>query len=295
MQSNMKPMAELSYFTTRLTSLTEHLEKPLRTDGCILLFCMGGRAVVESNFTTMPFRHGDIAVIFFDTLFSVTRISPDFQVRYFELSETFTDDTTITSSGALFDLIYDHPVFSVPRDKWAHLSLWLRMMDWIDSNTEQKYRSQMLRNQWQNFFLGLESVLQHRLSERDTKSVCSGRHIFNGFCKLLSENCRTHHEVKFYADKLCITPYYLSRITSRTFGVSPKELIDRQIIMEIKALLTSTKMTIKEIADLYHFESSSYLGRFFRRHIGMTPSQYRDLHFLTSQRKSPSPTPKAKQ
>ena len=152
------------------------------------------------------------------------------------------------------------------------------MTDWIDTNTEQKYRSQMLRNQCQNFFLGLETVLQHRLSERDMKAFSSGRKLFNGFCKLLSENCRAHHEVKFYADKLCITPYYLSRVTHRIFGVSPKELIDRQIVMEIKALLTSTELTIKEIADRYHFESSSYLGRFFRRHIGMTPSQYRDLH-----------------
>jgi len=79
-------------------------------------------------------------------------------------------------------------------------------------------------------------------------------------------------------DKLCITPYYLSLVTRRVFDVSPKELIDRQIVMEIKSLLTSTELTIKEIAAQYNFESSSYLGRYFRRHTGMTPLQYRQLH-----------------
>lgn len=46
-------------------------------------------------------------------------------------------------------------------------------------------------------------------------------------------------------------------------------------MMEIKSLLTTTELTVKEIADMYCFESSSYLGRYFRRHIGMTPSEYR--------------------
>ena len=81
--------------------------------------------------------------------------------------------------------------------------------------------------------------------------------------------------MKFYADRLCITPYYLSRITHHIFNVSPKELIDRQIVMEIKSLLTSTELSVKEIAERYCFESSSYLGRYFRRHLGMPPSEYR--------------------
>lgn len=45
--------------------------------------------------------------------------------------------------------------------------------------------------------------------------------------------------------------------------------------MEIKHLLTSTDMTIKEIANMFHFDSTSYLGRYFRRHTGMTPSEFR--------------------
>ena len=107
----------------------------------------------------------------------------------------------------------------------------------------------MVGIQKQTFFLGVESVLKNRLTERDMKT-----------------------------DELCVTPYYLSRITHRIFSVSPKELIDRQIVMEIKSLLTTTELSVKEIVDLYHFESSSYLGRYFRRHVGMTPTEYRDLH-----------------
>ena len=100
--------------------------------------------------------------------------------------------------------------------------------------------------------------------------------LFNGFCKLVTEHCYTQHEVKFYADRLCITPYYLSKITARIAEMRPKQLIDWQIVMEIKHLLTSTDLTIKEIADRFHFDSASYLGRYFRRHTGLTLTEFRE-------------------
>lgn len=267
-----------SYQTSSITSLSDYIGRPMRTAGCILLYCTEGRSVVECNFKDMSFRKGNMAIIFSDTLFSMKKISPDFKARHFELSVALTDESTFTSAGAFFDWLYEHPVFDIPDEREQEVELWLSMMDWIESNSTGKYRNIMLRNQWHNFFLGVESVLKNKLTERDIKTIGAARKLFNGFCKLLCENCRKHHEVKFYADKLCITPYYLSRITNLIFSVSPKELIDRQIMMEIKSLLTSTELSIKEISELYNFESSSYLGRYFRRHIGMTPSEYRDCH-----------------
>lgn len=271
-------MEKQPYQIYSTTTLSDFIGLPMRTTGCILLYCTDGSAVVECNFTDMPFRKGYMAIIFSDTLFSIKRTNPNFKTRYFELSAALTDESTFTSTGAFFDWLYEHPVFRIPDDRIQDMESWLSMMDWIEANTIEKYRNMMIRNQWHNFFLGLESVLKNKLMERNIKTISAGRKLFNGFCKLLSENCRKYHEVKFYADKLCITPYYLSRITHRIFSVSPKELIDRQIVMEIKSLLTTTELSIKEIANLYNFESSSYLGRYFRRHIGMTPSEYRNCH-----------------
>lgn len=271
-------MENQPYHISAHTSLTDLIGCPLRTTGCILLYCTEGCGVVECNFTETVFRKGHMTVIFSDTLFSIKRISRGFIARYFELSMALTDETTFTSAGALFDWLYDNPVFPIPNDKQPDIQLWLSIMDWIESHTTGTHRNMMLRNHWQNFFLGLETELKHRLNERNIKAISSGRKLFDGFCKLLCENCRKHHDVQFYADKLCITPYYLSRITDRIFSVSPKELIDRQIVMEIKSLLTTTELSIKEIAERFHFESSSYLGRYFRRHTGMTPSEFRDSH-----------------
>lgn len=58
---------------------------------------------------------------------------------------------------------------------------------------------------------------------------------------------------------------------------SPKEIIDKRVILEIKVLLQSTDYTIQEISQLLHFPDQSYLGRYFKRHTGMSASEYREL------------------
>lgn len=269
---------EPPYFSSERTGLGDSLGKPMRTRGGIIIFCTSGCAVVEYNFTRRAFRSGYMAVIFSDTLFSVEKVSNSFSVRKYELSMALADEATFLSSGPFFDWLDESQICAVPDGYRNDMERWLATTDLIESLPDTAYRNVMMRNHWQNFFLGFESVVKPLLEAKETKNISSSRRIFNKFCQLLCENCRTRHDVRFYADRLCITPYYLSKVTDRIFHVSPKELIDRQLIMEIKALLTTTHLTVKEIADRYCFESASYLGRYFRRHTGMTPLAYRHLH-----------------
>ena len=95
------------------------------------------------------------------------------------------------------------------------------------------------------------------------------------FSLLVMEHYRTEREVYFYAGKLCITPKYLSMVIKEVSGKSPKEWITEYIIMEIKALLKSSDLNIQEIAIRTNFSNQSSLARFFKKHTGMTPFQYR--------------------
>lgn len=271
-------MSETVHIAYEKSDLRNNLGKPLRTKGCILMFCISGFAVLDCNFTRRPFRRGCMAVIFSDILFSVERVSKNFFVRKYELSISMIDEATYISSGPFFDWLDENPVCVIPDRRRGDIELWFEGMEWIDGQVDAGYKNIMMRNQWQNFFLGFESVVKPLLETKAMKTISSSRRLFHRFCQLLCENCRTRHDVRFYADKLCITPYYLSRITYRIFKVSPKELIDRQLLLEIKALLTSTDLTVKEIADRYCFDSASYMGRYFKKHVGMTPLQYRERH-----------------
>lgn len=250
--------------------------EPVRTRGCMVLYCRRGYGVAECNFTPLPMMPGSLAVIFSDTVFSIARMSRRSELCRYELSTALADEATFISSGPFFDWLYEHPLLAIPPGRRAEIERWMALTDTIASD-DSDYREVMLRNQWQNFFLGLESALRGIIADRPGRRRSSSRRIFNTFCQLLAEHCRRHHHVRFYADKLCITPYYLSRVTDREFEVSPKEMIDRQLMTELKSLLGTTHLSVTEIADICGFESASYLGRFFRRHTGMTPIRYREL------------------
>lgn len=80
---------------------------------------------------------------------------------------------------------------------------------------------------------------------------------------------------RFYADQLCISTRYLSAITKQVAENSAKEIIDENLILELKMALQSTGMSLKEIADKYRFPDQSFFGRYFKKHTGMSPKEYR--------------------
>ena len=94
--------------------------------------------------------------------------------------------------------------------------------------------------------------------------------------ELVAQHFRATREVSFYAEQLCITTTYLYKLTHRRWNLSPKELIDQQTICEIKTLLSSTDMSVKEIAAMLHFEDTPYMCRYFRRRTGLSPTEYRN-------------------
>lgn len=104
--------------------------------------------------------------------------------------------------------------------------------------------------------------------------------IFKNFIALTHENCIYQREVSFYAGKLCISTKYLTGICRRVTGNSAKQIIDEFAILEIKVLLQSTEMTIQEIADKLGFPDQSYLGRYFKRHEGISPKEYQSKFYI---------------
>lgn len=95
------------------------------------------------------------------------------------------------------------------------------------------------------------------------------------FIELVNDCFREQHSVRYYADKLCITPNYLNEITNSVMRVSAKQYIQDKIIEESKRLLAYTDASVSEIAFGLHFSTITYFVRFFRLHTGMTPLSYR--------------------
>lgn len=250
--------------------------KSIHTDGCILLFCVEGEAEVSVEFKSRSIRKKDFTLIFPDTVFIVNEVSENFTIKYIETSSELFDESTLWLSATFFDVIYDNPIFHTTSEQWALIRAWGKQFSWITRCPSPRAEYMMLRNHVQNFFLALESIVIAKHTGKRIPPASSTRQLFNRFYRLLVKNCYSQRDVKFYAEKLCITPYYLSKITRKTANLSPKEIIDRQVVTEMKRMLTSTDLSIKELAAHFHFDTVSYLARFFRRHTNFTPNEFRN-------------------
>ena len=99
--------------------------------------------------------------------------------------------------------------------------------------------------------------------------------IYNRFVSLVAKHYRTAHDVAFYADRLCITTRYLSGVTDKVVGKSPKQIIADYIMSEAKTFLDTTRLTIQEIVDRLGFSSQVLFCKFFKAQEKTSPSDYR--------------------
>lgn len=97
---------------------------------------------------------------------------------------------------------------------------------------------------------------------------------FNRFLEFLSIYCKHERSVQFYADKLRITPKYLSNITNIFTRHSSSVVIDHYVIFNIQQTLYVNEFNIKKVSEIYHFPSQSFFGRYFKRITGMSPNSY---------------------
>lgn len=95
------------------------------------------------------------------------------------------------------------------------------------------------------------------------------------FFNLLSIHYKEQHGIQFYANALCVSTTYLSRIIRETTQKTVYYYIAEKIFTSARHLLACTDDTIADIANKMNFSDQSAFGKFFKAKAGMSPAQYR--------------------
>lgn len=109
------------------------------------------------------------------------------------------------------------------------------------------------------------------------KSISAAEILSSKFKELIHNNIKTHHRVNYYASLLNVTPNHLNKSIKTVTGKSAAKWIDETILLEAKYLLFQTTFSVSEIAIQVGHEDHSYFSRFFKKHEGISPVQYRKL------------------
>ena len=161
-------------------------------------------------------------------------------------------------------------VIKIADEKFADLQSYYRFI-YKESKEESKYRLEIIQSIFYALILEILAEYEKVFEVGDSTSDIKANNLSDRFFRLLATNYKTNRSVKFYADKLNLTPKYLSTAIKRVTGRPILDWIHEAILIDAKMLLRTTDMTVQEISEQLNFSSPSAFVQFFKKHTGKTP------------------------
>lgn len=249
-----------------------------RCESGAFIFCRNGHASFSVNQQQQEVRRNTVVVLLPGWVLMLTDRSEDFKATYCTFSRDLFGEAAFRLDPSFFHELAMHPISYPPARIVEGITIWFQMAAYTYRDRSNMFRNTIIRNRLQNVLLEFYDKMQrmHAQSRRVPETTTRQTDLFHRFVALVHEHCTREREVTFYADKLCISTRYLSTIVRNISHSSAKEFIDRAVILEIKVMLQSTDLSVQEIAYRLRFPDQSYLGRFFKKHTGESPTEYRN-------------------
>ena len=247
---------------------------PFKVDVTAAMICLRGSTKGFFNMKPTATQAPCFNVLLANQILQYEEISDDFEGLFIVLSKKFTDDlfTNAYDRMSLFLSVKSRSYFPLSNEELELMKTYYGMFHKIVSQKENPNRLEIVKHLTLAFFY-LTGSQMHRPPEKEKKS--KQEVLLEDFLDFVQKHYKEERSVEFYADKLCLTPKYLSTVIRQTSGKTAGEWIDEYVVLEAKALLKSTKMTIQQISEELNFPSQSFFGKYFKRLAGVSPKEYK--------------------
>lgn len=256
-------------------NLAEFEHRLCKQKGSTILFCHNGQAKFTIDLKEYEIKRNSQVVLLPNSVLSIDETSKDFHASYFTCSGTMFAEAVMRLESTFFQFIKNNPHYILPEENTGAVNGLMKATYAIYIDRENRFRNQIAKNHLQSFLLDIYDKVYRFFSRKQIEGGSRQNELFGKFMQLIHKYSSTEREVSFYANELCISTKYLTGICRNETKDSAKKIIDDFMILEIKVLLQSTELTVQEIADKLNFPDQSYLGRYFKRHEGISPMEYR--------------------
>lgn len=262
----------MNYFTT-----------PIRFDGLMFVLVLKGQLDVEINLEKVVVESNSVLCIGPDRIISSKQADfSDFEAYFLFMSPQFLReiniDMNIVNSAGRFAAIRDdrNPVLSLSIEESELLQKYLELLhDNTTQNIDELYIKSISRNIIASILYQIMQFFTVRTPQpKEERPRTRRANYVQEFMRLVHEYYRKERSIGFYADKLFISPKYLSLIIKEMTGRSAAEWIDECVILEAKNLLRYSGKNIQQVAYELNFTNQSSFGKYFKHLTGMSPSQY---------------------
>lgn len=223
-----------------------------------ILWVLEGYADFELSLEQYHIEKGDIVLLAPESIIEMKLASDDYTMMGMMFKESIPVGNNIIVHAA--------------EEDWNET---LRLANVLWNAVRRKpFRHEMVDHLVSSIICDIQHINRMEQELHPTKQKSRQAEIFSNFKKLVNENCCRHRNIPFYADRLAITPHYLSTLVTKVSGRSVMYWINRATLVQAKVMLKTGDMLVSEIAFRLNFPSQSAFGFFFKRETGMSPSEY---------------------
>ena len=247
-----------------------------RMNFILIALCTKGQVEYSLDTQSHTVRPGELLVISERHVVNNYASSPDFEGLAMILSVDFFREVIndVADLSAVFLLARSKPVMALSEHEMRiFTNYFYTIKDRIES-VNNHFRKALVRTLLLALLYDMSNVV-YQFQQTTDQRLKRGDIIFTRFIKMVEEYCGRERRVSWYAGQLGITPKYLSETVKEVSRRTPNEWIDNYVIVELRVLLKNTTKSIKQITEEMHFPNQSFLGKYFKEHVGVSPSEYR--------------------
>lgn len=141
----------------------------------------------------------------------------------------------------------------------------------------RRYHKEVVESLLRSILFDYLEMMMAALPQMDNPATKEGQQkvLFHRFLELLSSRHVKHQLVDTYAQELCVSPNYLTKVCREVTGKTALQWVREYTEADVRYYLLNTERSVKEICDDLGFSNLSFFGKFCRRAFGMSPTEFR--------------------
>ena len=242
----------------------------------LFAMCLQGSATVKVNLQEYRICSNELVTLMPDAIIHGYSFSDDFSGVMVLLSNSVAEELLpdITSVLPILMDFRQSPVIKLMPDEAKSLYEFYKFIWDKMPRVHGDYGKSELNGLLLSIFYEVLSVCKERYSYSKFKRTRNEETFYKFYSLIEKEYCR-ERSVVYFADRLCISPKHLSMVVKKVSGRTASDWIDDYVILQAKQLLRSSALTIQEVSRELNFSNQSFFGKYFKKHVGMSPSEYR--------------------
>ena len=243
----------------------------------LVIICTAGKMQVEYDGKCITIQEGDLFLGVPGSVLSDYMISPKFDCKLLAIkpSELMASGELHTQVISSAFYVKTHPVVHLTETDSQDVFAYYNLICSRIRQAEHRYKNGEVRSLINAFLLRMVGIIDSGTEVKETESSVRGEQLVEKFVWMVNEDCGRNRLVEYYADRLNITSKYLSTLVRNILGRTPTDVIKVVTMKEIERRLRYTDDSIKQISQAMNFPNTSFFGKYFKQHSGMTPNSYR--------------------